>query len=283
MNARRDLALRVLTYCLVGGLPLSVAALGAGGFNWWWLAGITLASAFLPVALYGPRGRAGQFAVIAPVLWIVTALCTWTEALVFMPDSPVGQDPLGTLAPALVLYSLLAGGLALLGPGLRLSRSSAPPVPRRRLPVIVSMLLLSGLAYVLYYQVTGSITFQYFTRDYYPEAVHQVLELGVWFWVIQFGRGTAMALVVVPFIYTLRMSRRATALLTGLLLWVAGGLAPLLAPNDLMTPMQRFIHVVELLTQLAPLGITAALLLRPRSARAAPTAALLTSPQSNTR
>jgi hypothetical protein len=59
------------------------------------------------------------------------------------------------------------------------------------------------------------------------------------------------------------MSRGATALATGLLLWIAGGLAPLLAPNDLMSGTLRFIHIVEILTQNPPLGITAALLLRP--------------------
>ena len=48
------------------------------------------------------------------------------------------------------------------------------------------------------------------------------------------------------------------------LLWVVGGAAPLLVPNALMVPAQRYIHIVEILTQNAALGITAVLLLRPR-------------------
>jgi len=48
-------------------------------------------------------------------------------------------------------------------------------------------------------------------------------------------------------------------------LWSAGGLAPLLMPNELMGATQRMIHVVEILTQNAPLGIVAGLLLRPKS------------------
>jgi len=42
-------------------------------------------------------------------------------------------------------------------------------------------------------------------------------------------------------------------------------LAPLLVPNGLMGTTQRMIHIVEILTQNAPLGIIAGLLLRPRS------------------
>jgi len=57
------------------------------------------------------------------------------------------------------------------------------------------------------------------------------------------------------------------AIAVGLILWVAGGAAPLLMPNSLMGPTQRFIHTIEILAQNASLGITAVLLLRPRPAR----------------
>jgi hypothetical protein len=39
-----------------------------------------------------------------------------------------------------------------------------------------------------------------------------------------------------------------------------------------MGPAQRMIHVVEIFTQNAPLGITAALLLRPKKKQASPQA-----------
>jgi len=50
----------------------------------------------------------------------------------------------------------------------------------------------------------------------------------------------------------------------GLLIWVAGGLAPLIPPNGFMVTTQRVIHIVEILTQNVSLGITAVLLLRPK-------------------
>ena len=51
-----------------------------------------------------------------------------------------------------------------------------------------------------------------------------------------------------------------------LLLWVIGGVSPLVVPNSMMVTAQRYIHIVEILTQNFPLGITAVLLLRPRRA-----------------
>ena len=43
---------RVALYWLLGGLPLSVGALGTGHFGWWWLSGILLAMSFVPVARF---------------------------------------------------------------------------------------------------------------------------------------------------------------------------------------------------------------------------------------
>jgi hypothetical protein len=128
------------------------------------------------------------------------------------------------------------------------------------------MVGLSGLAYVAYYLISGSITYQFFTRQYYPDAPKLVSELGWWFWGIELARGILMTLAVLPIIYTLRMRRWPAALAVGALLWIVGGAGPLLVPNALMTPAQRYIHIVEILTQNASLGITAALLLRPKSA-----------------
>src|SRR5438046_2072365 len=82
--------------------------------------------------------------------------------------------------------------------------------------------------------VFGAITYQFFTKGYYPDAPQLVARLGLWFWVIQIGRGTLMTLAVLPVIRTLRMSRVQAAFAVGLLVWVAGGAAPLLLPNPLM-------------------------------------------------
>src|SRR4029450_12520844 len=154
--------LRVLLYCLLGGLPLTVAAMGAGHFAWWWLSGILLAASFVPIALFGPRGILRQLGVIAPVLLVVSVLCTWSEALIFLPGAD--RDPIRDLVGAMVLFLPAAVALAILARALRLTRESGVTVPRRSLPATALMLLACGVAYALYYLVFGTITYQFFSK-----------------------------------------------------------------------------------------------------------------------
>jgi len=263
--------LRVLLYCLLGGLPLliptihpehEVSALHPGHAAWFWLAGVVLAASFVPVALYGPRRVLSQFGVVASVLMMVAVLCLWSESLIFLPLPEIRQHALRNLAGSAVIYIIVAIVLAALAAILKLPRETGSIVEMRSVAKVVPLVLVSGAAYVLYYLVFGGITFQFFTKGYYPEAAQQVVRLGLWFWAIQLGRGVLMTLAILPAIYTLRLSRTQAAIAVGVLVWVAGGLAPLLVPNAFMGSTQRFIHVIEILTQNASLGITAVLLLR---------------------
>jgi len=256
---------RVVLYLLVGGaLPAAIAASGAGHFAWQWLAGMVLAASFVPVALFGPQSARGQFGAILPVLFTVAVLCTWSEAVIFMPGAIL--NPVGALIGSAVLYLVVAAVLAALAWALKLTRPSGSTVEHRPVGTTIVMVAICGIAYVIYYLIFGSITYQFFTRGYYPEATQIVARLGLWFWVIQIGRGVLMTLGVLPVIYSLRMSRWQSAIVVGLLIWVAGGLAPLIPPSSFMGTTQRMIHIVEILTQNASLGITAVLLLRPKVA-----------------
>lgn len=255
--------LRVIAYCVLGGLPMAVAALGAGHLPWFCLSGIVMAAAFVPVALFGPRSGLSQFGVIVPVLAIVTVLCTWSEALIFAPQ--YRQRALQNFTAPLVMYLIVAAVLSVLSRALKLTRPSDDH-PQRPSPLgTVARIALCGIAYVVFYWIFGGITYQYFTRQYYPEAAQVASSLGLWFWTIEFGRGVVMTLAVVPAIYTLRMTRWQTATVIAILLWVAGGLSPLLVPNPYLGTAQKIIHILEILTQNASLGVTCALLLRPKA------------------
>lgn len=257
---------RVVLYCLLAGLSMTIATLGAGHFASWWLSGVVMAAAFVPVALFGPRSALSQFGVIVPVMAIVAVLCTWSEAIVYIPLAR--PRALRDLTGALVLYLVMAVVLAALAWALRLPKSPASTlnsVGRRGPAGAFAMVLVCGIVYVVFYLVTGGITYEFFTKKYYPDAVQIAGSFGLWLWVIQFARGVLMTLAVLPAIYTLRMPRWQSAIAIGILIWVAGGFALLLVPNAAMGPAQRFIHTIEILTQNAPLGIIAVLLLRPRS------------------
>jgi hypothetical protein len=200
--------------------------------------------------------------VVVLVLLIVRVACTWSEALIFLP---VGwQHLLHALPGVLVIYIIVAAVLAALAAVLKLPREAGSSVVLRSAGKLGLMVAVCGVAYLLYYFVFGGITYQFFTRVYYSQATQQVLGLGLWFPAIQFGRGVLMTLAVLPAIRTLRVSRGKAAIAVGVLIWVAGGLSPLLAPDVQMVPAQRFIHTIEILTQNGSLGITAVLLLRRR-------------------
>jgi len=149
--------------------------------------------------------RLRQLGVIAPVLFVVSVLCTWSEALIFLPGA--STNPAGDLVGALVLYVIEAVALAILAAGLGLTRESGARVARRPLAATLLMLLACGVAYAVYYLVFGAITYQFFTKGYYPEAEDVVRRLGLWLWVIQIGRGVLMTLAVLPAIHTLRLPR----------------------------------------------------------------------------
>lgn len=258
---------RVLLYCLLGGLPLAIPAIGSGNLGWWLLSAIVLAAGFVPVAFFGPRRPLAQFGVIAPVLLIVGGLCIWTEAWLFVPA--FRQHALRTVTASTTTYLFVAAALAALAWWLKLARPDDPQVERRGIAASVVLVLIAGFAYLVYYAFFGAITYIFFTRVYYPQATQQVGQLGLWFWGIQIGRGVLITLAVLPVVFTLRLSRGKAAIAVGLLLWIVGGLAPLLVPNGFMAVAQRIIHVVEIFTQNVALGMTVVWLLRRKSKPAA--------------
>jgi hypothetical protein len=218
------------------------------------------------VALFGPRRAISQFGIIAPVLLIVTVLCLWSEALIFVQAPEIQQHAVRDLVGAAMIYLILATVLAILAVLLKLPRVDGSKVELRPAGKVALLVVVCGIAYVIYYLIFGTITYQFFTKGYYPDAPQLVARLGVWFWIVQLGRGVLMTLATLPLILTLRMSRMQAAIAVGLIMWVAGGVAPLLLPNPFMGPTQRLIHTIEILTQNASLGITTVLLLRAKHA-----------------
>jgi hypothetical protein len=255
--------LRVVLYCLLGGLALLLPGMTVGHLFWWYVSGVVLTAAFVPVALYGPRTALGQLGVIFPVLFVVSVLTTWSEALLFVKTPAIQAHPFRDLAAETLVYLIVAIVLVVLGRVLGLTGDSTKPMPRRPVGKALGTVAICAVAYMIYYLVFGGITYQFFTKQYFPNAAELIAPLGWWFWAIQIARGLLMTLAVMPAIYTLRLSRGTVAICAGLLIWVAGGLAPLLVPNEFMGTRQRFIHIVEIFTQNFTLGLTAGLLLRP--------------------
>jgi hypothetical protein len=60
---------RVVLYCVLGGLPLTLSALGASHFPWWWVSGILAAVLAIPgrlLKLSRPREPTVPHSSISP-------------------------------------------------------------------------------------------------------------------------------------------------------------------------------------------------------------------------
>jgi hypothetical protein len=248
---------RIALYCAMGGLCMAMFAIGHA-FVMSWLAGVVLTASFVPVARWGLRHPLAQFAVIFLLLLVVGLVCSISEAVVFLPDSK--SHALHDLASGAIEYAVLAAVLAALAKVLNLTLPETPvqKVICRPAWLAIVMVLASGFAYLVYLLVFGAITFLCFTKKYYSN----MPQPGAWFLPYELLRGAVMTLAAMPIIYTLRIRRWQAALATGTLLWIVGGGASLLMPNPYMVTAQRYIHIVEILTQNMLLGITAVLLLR---------------------
>jgi hypothetical protein len=262
-----NLNVRIGLYCLLGGLCFTLPAMEMGHFWLWWLSGILTVAALTPVVRFGPRHPLAMYGAVVLALVVVGLVCTLSEGVLFFPE--MKAEALRNLIGGSASYLVAAAVLVALARVLKLAEPTGQVVPHRPVGIAIPMMLLSGFSYVVYYFVFGSITFQFFTKQYYPHAAEQAAALGLWFWGYQWGRGTLMTLAVLPFIYTLRMKRWHAALAVGVLVWIVGGAAALLVPNGIMVVEQRYIHIVEIMTQNVSLGITAVFLLRPRAAKTA--------------
>lgn len=256
--------LRIALFCLVGGLCFTISAMGAGHFGWWYLSGVLTAAALVPVVRFGPRGMLAQGSAMFVMLVLIGLVCTLSEGVVFFPEQKVQM--MAGLAGGTVLYLIAAVVLTGLAKLLKLHDEREPEIAHRSVGMAIPMVLLAAFSYLVYYEIFGALTYQFFTKGYYPRAVEQVAAMGAWFFAYQIARGLVMTLAVLPVIYTLRLPRLQAALIVGLLVWVVGGAAPLVVPNEMMTTAQRYIHVGEIFTQNFLLGVTATLLLRRKKA-----------------
>ncbi len=261
MNAR--VGWRVGLFCVLGGLCFTVPALSQGHFGWFWLSGVITAAALIPLVRFGARSFWAQFGSISLILVVIGLVCVLSEGVVFFPETRAQM--LVAVQGGTVMYLIVAAALAGLAKLLKLTDPAPQEIVHRPGPAVAPLIVASAASYVLYYLIFGAIAFQFFTKQYYPHATDQVAAMGSWFWGYQLARGLLMTVAVLPVIFTLRLPRWQAALVAGILIWIMGGGAPLLVPNPLMVAAQRYMHIVEIMTQNVALGVTAGWLLRARA------------------
>jgi hypothetical protein len=270
---------RGLLYCVLCGLIFALVTHASFRFSpqlaWFWLEGFLMAAAFFPVVRWGPRKPLALFATIWLVLIFVGGVVLNVDTLIFTTFT--FRQVVGFVLHNGLAQTVLAAALVLLAGPFRL-RDVQREVALAPLSTVSASwrVAVGGLVYLVFYYVFGGIFYTLFTRPYYenptpglPVTVSMAAALGIWFPIIQFGRGVFLTLSSVPLARGLRASRGVTCVVLGAVLWVLGGLGPLLVTGDMLPGEMRFYHTVEILLQHGGLGIVLGLLLRPKPKAAA--------------
>ena len=261
-------ALIGLEYVAVQTLPRIIV--GFKGLDPWpnagWqiLAGFLVALVLAPVVLRAPWRDSLLFGLLAGIIFYVGHLSIFIDAVVFVPSTlaelPLGivEGLLASLVTAALLVAVIERGV--FGEGPQVAR---PLLTRRGWAL---RLAACAAIYVAAFFIVGGIMYQAFMAPFYndpslglvvPDAMELVLPL-------QFIRGLLFTIAMLPLALGLRVKRSTLALILAAVLFVIGGLAPLLIPNPHMPAQLRFYHSIEILLQNGSLGIAIALLLAPR-------------------
>jgi len=231
--------------------------------GWQILAGFLVALVLAPVVLRAPWRDPLLFGLLAGIILYVGYLSNFIETAIFVPATRTGlplgivEGLLASLATAALLVAVIERGT--FGEGPQVAR---PHLTRRGWAL---RLAACAAIYLAAYFTVGGIMYQAFLAPFYndpslglvvPDAMGLLLPL-------QFIRGLLFTLALLPLALGLRVRRPALALILAAVLFVIGGLAPLLIPNPHMPTRLRFYHGIGILLQNGSLGIAIALLLGP--------------------
>ena len=227
--------------------------------------GMTLATAIVLGARLIQARRTVHFAVWFALVFLNLAAVA-IEGTLFAP----AQAPPSLLGPNLLRLMVVAAVVAGLTAA-AFGREDAPRLPSfgtRPLAGWAWRVLAAGAVYAVLYLVVGGLNYSLVTRPYY-EAHAGSLTVPPAGTVLLYEpfRGIAIALSVLPLTLVLRIRTAAVAVVAGILLFVVGGLVPLL-PQASLPLFLRVASLWEIFAQNFLTGVACAYLFV--GARAAP-------------
>ena len=210
------------------------------------------------------RGTSWARAAIVGALLYVNVAAVMIEGSAFAPEaSPAGQLPLGLLVQAIVAI-VVANAAVVLLPSDRDHASQAEP--RGRAGWWAWRLAATSWIYVAAYFVTGALNYALVTGPYYKvhagglttPAPQVVLGIALF-------EGLLLSVGTVLLVRRLRARRRTGLLAAGLVLFLLGGVVPLIQATNLPFEI-RVASAVEILFQKFPLGFAIGVLFGSRNA-----------------
>lgn len=195
------------------------------------------------------------------IIW--TCVIFFNLISVLVEGSFFAPEQIGGNAPVLLAQQLLASILMAVVITLWFGNRAAPAgVMQRAWYDWAWRFAASALSYLVFYFIFGAVNYALVTKPYYDSHAGglAVPAPGTVF-AAEIIRGVMIALSVLPFLLTFNRPRRERMLLTGAILFVVGGIVPLLYQVTILPLPLLVASAVEIFFQNMSTGIVAALLL----------------------
>ena len=193
--------------------------------------GVALAAGMVVVTGWMPVSRGARFGVWFALVFLNLAAVA-VEGTLFAPAAAPPSWLAANLVRLLVAAVAVAGlASALLGTK---DGIAGPAAPNRSLPGWLWRVLAAAAIYVVLYLIIGGLNYTFVTRPYYEtHAGSLTVPPAQTIFLYEPVRGLLMALSALPLTLALRLRTSLVAVVTGAMLFVAGGLVPLLPQTSL--------------------------------------------------
>jgi hypothetical protein len=245
------------------GRAVEIAALGIS-----LLSGILIAATLAPIAARLAASRFRHWVVWASVLFL-NALSVAIEGGFYGPTmSPIVNRPVAWTA-FLLCQSLVPAALIAWLFGQNAGFATLQPSRKRAWHSWAWRFAVSAFSYVVFYFIFGAVNYALVTKPYYAAhvsglAVPEPLTVLI----AETVRAPLIVLSIVPLLLLWRGKKAVLAVLCGVILFVIGGVIPLLL-NTALPDLLRFASAIEIFFQNFSTGLVAAGLLGFRGAGAA--------------
>ncbi len=244
-----------LLAALLLGRAVEMAALGIS-----LLSGILIGVTLGPIAARVQASRWSHWAVWGSVLFLNT-LSVGIEGAFFAPTlSPMVSMPAAWIA-YLMLESVVTAGLIAWLTGQSADAAISSPPRKRAWYSWTWRFVTSSFSYLLFYFIFGAVNYALVTKPYYAAHVSGLaVPAPQTVLMAEMVRAPLIVLSIVPLLVLWRGKKGVLAVLCGIILFVIGGVIPLLL-NTALPDLLRFASAIEIFFQNFCTGVVTVALL----------------------
>lgn len=179
------------------------------------------------------------------------------EALYFAPGIVTLEVAPAIFGQQSMMALFITGGIAFLYSKSQIN-SGYHIVSRRLFDWLRKILICSG-SYILFYYIFGSINARLFTGEYYLSQMNGLrLPSSEEIIVLETIRAIILVLSIIPLILNLQLTKKKIMITVGIMLFIIGGLIPMLQQFDTLPTVLRVTSTVEMFFQFFLTGVVTA-------------------------